>query len=81
MPLYYVYDAQTGEVVHRHERYDVQRGENVECSQEEVLAVVDPALDKKNLKILETEMEPTFEDRGKGILRVNLEKQELVVDV
>ncbi|SDZ20083.1 hypothetical protein SAMN05660209_05004 [Geodermatophilus africanus] len=57
MPKYYVYDTETGEVVHSHEVYDVTSGQSMPCSSEEVLAVVDESLRDRSLDVVEANVD------------------------
>jgi hypothetical protein len=57
MPKYYVYDTETGDIVHSHEVYDVTSGQSITCSPEEVLAVVDESLRNRNLDVVEANVE------------------------
>jgi hypothetical protein len=75
MPRYFVYDADTGQIVHIHETYDTTSGESLSCTQEEVLALVDESLKERNLAI--TEADITRLSAGQT-LRVDTETKELV---
>ena len=80
MPIYYVYDAQTGVIVHRHRSIDASTGDTVVCSREEVLSVVDDSLPKNNLEILEVTDESGGEHQQiEGTIRVDPKTRELVV--
>jgi hypothetical protein len=72
MARYYVYDVTTGAIVHRHESFSVALGSSVWCSREDVLALVDPSLERETLEILEVE---PGQDRA---VRVDVEKRQLI---
>jgi hypothetical protein len=55
VPIYYVYNAQSGKIVQRHEAYDAASGDSLRCSDEEVLAFVDESLKSQPLRILEAD--------------------------
>jgi hypothetical protein len=57
MPKYYVYNKQTGDIVHSHESYSTTDGASLRCTRDEVLALVDDNLQKDSLEILEIEGE------------------------
>jgi hypothetical protein len=78
MPIYYVYDVNTGAIVHRHESFDATSGDSMTCSREDVLSVVDSALQKDNLEILEVETGAEGQQAERA-LRVDLKTRELVV--
>jgi hypothetical protein len=75
MPKYYVYDKDSGQVIHIHERYDVASGTTLPCTREEVFAVLDEELDRNKLDMLESDFEPKA---GTGPLRVDTNAQEVV---
>lgn len=80
MPIYYVYDAQTGVIVHRHRTIDASTGDTVACSQEEVLSVIDESLPKDNLEVLEVTDERGDEHQQiQRPIRVDPKTRELVV--
>lgn len=79
MPIYYVYDVNTGTIVHRHEKSDATSGDSMTCSREDVLSLVDPAHQKDNLEILEVET-GTEGEQGERALRVDLKTRELVIN-
>ena len=73
MPIYYVYNAQSGEIVQRHELYSAASGYSVRCSDEDVLALVDKSLKSQPLKILEAEaMHSEERTLGGRTVRVDL---------
>ena len=79
MPTYYVYNVETGDIVHQHETVDATSGTSLRCTRDEVLALVDEALQKDKLEILESEVEgQTASRRDTGILRVDLTTRTLV---
>jgi hypothetical protein len=79
MPMYYVYDAQTGVIVQRHSSYDAG-GDSLACSREDVLSVVDDSLPKDNLEILEVTDEVGIEhQQSERAIRVDPKTRELVV--
>jgi hypothetical protein len=55
MPIYYVYDSQSGEIVQRHEAYSIADDSSMQCSDDEILALVDVAFKSRSLQILEVE--------------------------
>lgn len=79
MPIYYVYDVNTGAIVHRHENSDATSGDSMTCSQEDVLSLVDPAHQKDNLDVLEVETGAEGEQAERA-LRVDLKTRELVIN-
>lgn len=56
MPRYFVYEADTGQIVHIHENYDVTSGESLPCQREDVLALVDESLRGRNLEVTEADI-------------------------
>jgi|SoiMetStandDraft_2_1073263.scaffolds.fasta_scaffold218420_2 hypothetical protein len=79
MPQYYVYNVDTGEIVHRHETYDATSGTSLRCTRDEVLALVDETHQKDKLEILETELEPRSGSRPEAeILRVDPKTRTLI---
>lgn len=73
MPVYYVYNAQSGEIVQRHEAYDAASGDSLRCSDEDVLTFVDESLKSQPLQILEAEaMHPEERTLGGHRVRVDL---------
>jgi hypothetical protein len=79
MPKYYVYNKQTGDIVHSHESYSSTNDTSLRCSRDEVLALVDDNLQKDNLEILEVEGEKMEAPRsGGGRLRVDPKARTLV---
>ncbi len=79
MPIYYVYDINTGAIVHRHESFDATSGDSLTCSREDVLSLVDPTHQKANLEVLEAETAAEGEQAERA-LRVDLETRELVLN-
>jgi hypothetical protein len=72
MPRYYVYNVETGEIVHQHETYDATSGTSLRSTRDEVLALVDETLPKDKLDIVESESERRFAPQpGAEILRVD----------
>ena len=81
MPIYYVYNAQSGEIVHRHEAYSAASGYSLRCSNEDVLALVDESLKSQPLKILEAEtIHPEERALGGRTVRVDLNTGKLAAD-
>jgi hypothetical protein len=79
MPIYYVYNVNTGVIVHRHEHSDATSGDSMACSKEDVLSLVDPAHRKDDLDVLE--VEPVAEgEQVERALRVDLKTRELVIN-
>ena len=79
MPKYYVYNVETGEIVHLHETYDAISGTSLRCTRAEVLALVDETLQKDKLEILETEFEPRSGSQPEAeILRVDPKTRTLI---
>ena len=74
MPKYYVYDTQTGDIVHVHETVDGTSGTSLRTSREDVLALVDHP-QKENLDIVGVEFESREAER---LLRVDPATRELV---
>ena len=73
MPKYYVYNVESGEIVHQHESYEAISGTSLSCTRDEVLALVDETLPKDKLEILESEVERQTSSRpGAAIPRVDL---------
>jgi len=56
MPKYFVYQADSGQIVHIHETYDLTSGESLPCTREEVLALVDESLQQGGLEITEADI-------------------------
>jgi hypothetical protein len=78
MPKYYVFNVETGDIVHQHESYDATSGTSLPCSRDEVLELVEETLDKDKLDIVETEVERSRgSEPGAEILRVNLQTRAL----
>ncbi len=75
MPKYYVYNVETGEIVHLHEVYDATSGTSLRSTRDEVLALVDETLGKDKLEIVETEFDQRSETQS---LRVDLKTRTLV---
>jgi hypothetical protein len=78
MPRYYVYNKQTGDIVHSHESYSSTDGTSLMCTRDEVLALVDDNLQKDNLEILEVEGEKMEASRSGRRLRVDPKTRTLV---
>lgn len=76
MPKYYVYDRNTGEIVHIHETVEAVSGTSLESSHEDVLALVDYA-DKSNLDVSEVEAPSREAERA---VRVDLETRQVVLE-
>jgi hypothetical protein len=66
MPKYYVYDTQTGDIVHLHETVDGTSGTSLTVSREDVLALVDHP-QKENLDVLGVEFETREAERPLGV--------------
>jgi hypothetical protein len=80
MPIYYVYDVQTGVIVHRHRGIDATTGHTVACSREDVLSVVDDSLPRNNLEVLEVTDESEDEHQQlERTIRVDPKTRELIV--
>jgi hypothetical protein len=75
MSIYYVYNTDTGQIVHAHETYSAVGGTSLQCSREEVLALVDETLNKEKLDILEAELDRRAEAGG---LRVDTAARKLI---
>lgn len=79
MPVYYVYNAQSGEIVQRHEAYSAASGDSLRCSEEDVLALVDESLKSQPLQVLEVDaMHPEERTLGGRTVRVDLNTGKLV---
>src|SRR5215218_1642412 len=78
VPQYYVYDRKTGAIVHQHEAYDGPRDESMTCSKEEVLALVDSALEREALEVLE--VADDFPIAEVGDIRVDPKTRQLVYE-
>lgn len=78
MPRYYVYNSESGEIVHQHESYDAVSGNSLPCTREEVLALVDEAIDRDTVDIVEDDVERRPGSTSEGeVLRVDPETQTL----
>jgi hypothetical protein len=75
MPTYYVYDRQTGDIVHTHESVDAISGTSLRSSPEDVLALVDHP-DKATLEVTEVEDPARESERA---VRIDLETKQLVL--
>jgi hypothetical protein len=75
MSRYYVYDTDTGKIVHVHETYSAVGGTSLPCTKDEVLALVEETLNKEKLDIVEAELDRRSEA---GILRVDTATRKLV---
>jgi hypothetical protein len=79
VPIYYVYNAQSGDIVQRHEAYSAASGYSLRCSDEDVLALVDESLKSQPLRILEVEApHPEESTLGGRTVRVDLNTGKLV---
>jgi hypothetical protein len=80
MPIYYVYDVNSGTIVHRHENYDATSALTKECTREEVLSLVDPAHKEGNLEVLAVEATAAEGQELEHAVRVNVTTGELVTN-
>ncbi len=79
MPRYYVYNVETGEIVHQHETYDATSGTSLRSTRDEVLALVDETLQKDKLDIMESESEQQLASGPEAeILRVDPNTRTLI---
>jgi hypothetical protein len=56
MPKYFVYRADSGQIVHVHEKVDFTSGESVPCTDDEVLTLVDESLQATDLAVVESDI-------------------------
>ena len=78
MPTYYVYNVESGTIVHEHETVDATSGTSLRCTRDEVLALVDETLPRDKLEILQSEERQAASRGDGGILRVDLATRTLV---
>jgi hypothetical protein len=79
VPVYYVYNAQSGEIVNRHEADSAASGDSLRCSDEDVLALVGESLKNQPLQVLEVEVMHSEERTlGGRTVRVDINTGKLV---
>lgn len=74
MPKYYVYNRQSGQIIHTHETVDAISGASLPTTSEDILALVD-APDKSSLEVTQAEATGHESERA---LRVDTSTNQVV---